>query len=167
MSEQDGPVSVYELYDADGAPVYVGVAKDVDQRLRWHAEHQPWWSEVDEARVIVSTHATAWDAAQYERGRILALVPRGNRVGVTAPHSLYPSTRPADHTEGPSLLALRELQAQFERIPIERAELIAAAREAGHSWVEIGRALGMSHVGAMKASKPSEARAGRPRKATD
>lgn len=50
---------------------------------------------------------------------------------------------------------LRELQARMDAMPLARAELIAEARDAGLSWVQIGSALGMSHVAAMKAARPS------------
>lgn len=42
-------------------------------------------------------------------------------------------------------------------MPARCADLIAGARDAGHSCPVSGRALGMSHVGAMKAAngKPS------------
>lgn len=47
---------------------------------------------------------------------------------------------------------LTAFQERMNAMPKRRAELIAEARAAGHSWPTIGRALGMSHVGAMKAA---------------
>lgn len=48
---------------------------------------------------------------------------------------------------------LGRYHARMLGMPARRAELIAEAREAGHTWQEIGEALGMSHAGAMKAAK--------------
>lgn len=52
-----------------------------------------------------------------------------------------------------TLSALTAFQADMDAMPARRAELIAEARTAGHSWPAIGTAMGMSHVGAMKAAK--------------
>lgn len=41
----------------------------------------------------------------------------------------------------------------MDGMPARRAWLIRDARAAGHSWREIGRAIGMTHAGAMKAAK--------------
>lgn len=47
---------------------------------------------------------------------------------------------------------LRAFQARMDAMPARRAELIAEARAAGHTWAQIGEALGMSHAGAIKAA---------------
>lgn len=52
-----------------------------------------------------------------------------------------------------TLETLAAFQARMDKMPARRAELIREARAAGHSWREIGATLGMSHVGAMKASR--------------
>ncbi|GAA3009175.1 hypothetical protein [Microbacterium aurantiacum] len=52
-----------------------------------------------------------------------------------------------------TLETLRAFQARMDAMPARRAELIAAARAAGHSWPKIGAALGMTHQGAMKAAQ--------------
>lgn len=51
------------------------------------------------------------------------------------------------------LETLTAFQQRMNSMPSRRAELIAQARAAGHSWPTIGRALGMSHQAAMKAAK--------------
>jgi len=51
------------------------------------------------------------------------------------------------------LAALAAFQERMDAMPKRRAELIADARAAGHSWPKIGAALGMTHAGAMKAAK--------------
>lgn len=52
-----------------------------------------------------------------------------------------------------TLETLTAFQARMNAMPPRRAELIAEARAAGHSWPVIARALGMTHPGAMKAAK--------------
>lgn len=52
-----------------------------------------------------------------------------------------------------TLDTLAAFQQRMRSMPARRAELIAEARAAGHSWPEIGRALGMSHQAAMKAAR--------------
>jgi len=48
---------------------------------------------------------------------------------------------------------LHSFNERLNRMPSRRAELIAEAREAGHTWREIAQALGMTEHGAIKASK--------------
>lgn len=52
-----------------------------------------------------------------------------------------------------SLETLTAFQARMDKMPARRAELIAEARAAGHSWQKIAAALGMTHPGAMKAAQ--------------
>jgi DNA-directed RNA polymerase specialized sigma24 family protein len=52
-----------------------------------------------------------------------------------------------------TLETLRAFQERMNAMPKRRAELIAEARVAGHSWPKIAEALGMTHPGAMKAAK--------------
>lgn len=59
-------------------------------------------------------------------------------------------------TTDDTLKTLSAFQARMNAMPARRAELIAEARAAGHSWPKIGAALGMSHAGAMKAAKSSD-----------
>lgn len=49
--------------------------------------------------------------------------------------------------------ALKAFQARMDAMPARRAELMRQAHAAGHSWREIGAAVGMSHTGAMKAAR--------------
>ena len=48
---------------------------------------------------------------------------------------------------------LKSYNERMQRMPSRRAELIAEAREAGHTWREIAGVLGMTEHGAIKASK--------------
>lgn len=52
-----------------------------------------------------------------------------------------------------TLETLAAFQRRMDGMPVRRAELIAEARAAGHSWPTIAKALGMTHPGAMKAAK--------------
>lgn len=52
-----------------------------------------------------------------------------------------------------TLDTLKAFQQRMDAMPARRAVLIREARAAGHSWREIGRTIGMSHAGAMKAAR--------------
>jgi hypothetical protein len=52
-----------------------------------------------------------------------------------------------------TLETLAAFQRRMDAMPARRAELIAEARAAGKSWPEIGKAMNMSHPGAMKAAR--------------
>jgi hypothetical protein len=52
-----------------------------------------------------------------------------------------------------SIETLQAFQARMNAMPARRAQLMREARAAGHTWREIGAAVGMSHVGAMKAAR--------------
>jgi DNA-directed RNA polymerase specialized sigma24 family protein len=52
-----------------------------------------------------------------------------------------------------TLETLRAFQQRMDAMPARRAELIRLARAAGHSWREVGEAVSMTHVGAMKAAR--------------
>lgn len=153
---EDSP-AVYELYAQDGTALYVGIARHIPSRFKTHRATKPWWNEVDETRVVITRYETDWDAALAERERITAIRPRYNRSGVVTAHALYPVRGGrGNEEETPVLRDLRELGEEMRAMPARRAELIAQARQAGHSWPTIGRALGMSHQAAMKAAKPAQ-----------
>jgi hypothetical protein len=52
-----------------------------------------------------------------------------------------------------TLATLVAFNKRMEAMPARRAELIRAAHDAGHSWREIGAAIGMTHPGVMKAAQ--------------
>jgi hypothetical protein len=52
--------------------------------------------------------------------------------------------------KGPPLRRLREIRAFEHQIDEEKLKAVREAREAGHSWGEIGMALGMTRSGAQK-----------------
>jgi len=52
-----------------------------------------------------------------------------------------------------TLSILHSFNQRMARMPSRRAELIAEAREAGHTWREIAQELGMTEHGAIKAAK--------------
>ena len=62
--------TVYRLFNRAGELLYVGVTKNVGNRLLGHARCQPWWPDVDS----VSTQCFATRAqAEAEEGRAIAL----------------------------------------------------------------------------------------------
>lgn len=65
---RDRPTARYRFYDMDGAPIYIGVAVDLEQRWRFHRAVAAWWHLVDHNRTMVdwySNRSTA-EAAEVE-----------------------------------------------------------------------------------------------------
>lgn len=60
--------TLYRLFAADGALLYVGIAGNPGRRFEQHAQHKPWWSTVD--RVHREHHPTRQAAELAERTAI-------------------------------------------------------------------------------------------------
>ncbi|QOR55327.1 MAG: hypothetical protein SHS37scaffold537_25 [Phage 68_12] len=76
---------VYQLLDARGAPLYVGVSADPAERIRQHRFTRAWWPQVVD--VVLSERLPRADAEALERDLIRTLQPRHNiadRFGMTA-----------------------------------------------------------------------------------
>lgn len=69
---------VYRLYDGDTC-LYVGMTKNLDQRLASHRSGKPWWPQVD--RVESEWYYTRSEAMIYEEGLIQDLDPVHNVNG--------------------------------------------------------------------------------------
>lgn len=69
--------SVYELLNAAGDVIYVGMTGNVKTRIRFHRTNQPWRAEIAGHR-IVSRHEYKGLAAEAEQRRIRELCPRHN-----------------------------------------------------------------------------------------
>ena len=69
------PHTVYEFYDADGAPVYIGCALNLADRLRQHQATEMW-------REVVEVHTRLYPTRDEAMGReaqlIRELQPRWN-----------------------------------------------------------------------------------------
>lgn len=73
---EDDATSVYRVYDAEGALLYIGMSLNALSRLYSHSLDKPWWSEV--ARVEVSHFSSRSDASRAERRAIESEAPRHN-----------------------------------------------------------------------------------------
>lgn len=69
--------AVYRLYDADGALLYVGVARSPRERLSDHAYRKPWWPQV--ARKTIEWHPDRETALEAEARAIHTEHPVHNR----------------------------------------------------------------------------------------
>ena len=72
------PHYVYELIDADGVHLYIGVTCHIANRLRDHMNSQEWWPEVD--RIEVSRCADERSGRDLERALIETVTPKYNSV---------------------------------------------------------------------------------------
>lgn len=71
------PHTLYRLYDAGGAALYIGLTVDLATRLSVHRCTQPWWPEVAE---ITSERYPNYAAVHVaEREAIQAELPKYNR----------------------------------------------------------------------------------------
>lgn len=73
MASHQGRTAVYRLFNADGDLLYVGIANDLQARLRQHAAAKPWWPEV-------ARHTATW-----LEGRISALKAEAHAIRTEDP----------------------------------------------------------------------------------
>jgi excinuclease UvrABC nuclease subunit len=83
----DAETSVYWAYSADDELLYVGMARDVDERLSSHRREKPWWDD-QVAYVRSLRYPNRAAAAAAERQAIGDGWPRMNRV---YPGRLFPA----------------------------------------------------------------------------
>ena len=72
--------NVYTLRDRAGAPLYVGVTRQLGGRLSHHRYNQPWWRQVSFLTVEASAPSQVIGEA-YEWAVIQILAPRYNVRG--------------------------------------------------------------------------------------
>lgn len=121
--------SVYRLFDARGALAYVGVTKDLGQRLAMHRLQSEWWPEIDPDLTAVTYHPTAREAGAEEWTLISEHQPRLNVNGTLSPYTPYGRDYNPDRIQGiPDVEWLRgELRAERARSQITYEELAAIA----------------------------------------
>ena len=66
--KETGETAVYQLYDAAGELLYVGMSRNPMSRWAWHAELHSWWSDV--AVFTVKWYGSREEAARVERDAI-------------------------------------------------------------------------------------------------
>lgn len=77
MSEKSA--TLYRLWNASHALLYVGVTADVDRRMEQHAADKPWWGEVDQ--VTTELLPSMRRALEAEARAIFWEQPRHNVLG--------------------------------------------------------------------------------------
>lgn len=65
-----GRTAVYELYDAFGELLYVGVTNSPRHRFAQHAADKFWWGDVDPSQTRMTWFETRQEALRVERRRI-------------------------------------------------------------------------------------------------
>lgn len=86
-------IAVYRHFDAAGALLYVGVAKDLNARTKQHKANSPWFTRVTDTRVEFANsrnHALALEAVAIRYERPLYNKPPGVR-GRTGPIECDPN----------------------------------------------------------------------------
>lgn len=134
---------VYEFFDASATCIYVGATRNFGKRVSQHRKTQPWWSDVDESRTVVTFFTSAWDARERERELIETRIPEHNRGGVTSGHIPYPADRP----EGAIPVRVRPVLEALDERNAARAKLKAVVLEAatgGASVRELAAFTGLS-----------------------
>lgn len=88
--------TLYRLFDADGALLYIGIAGNPGRRFGQHGTNKTWWSQV--ATITLEHHPTRDAADAAERAAILAEQPLHNVahhpvrvVGVVRRNGPYPT----------------------------------------------------------------------------
>jgi hypothetical protein len=72
-----GPAAVYRVYAARDL-LYIGLTRNVEKRLAWHAQFSPWWPSPLEVRHTAEWFACRSDAALAEAIAIVRENPRHN-----------------------------------------------------------------------------------------
>jgi predicted GIY-YIG superfamily endonuclease len=89
----DGPTWVYYAYCKHGGLLYIGVARDVQARVKQHRAAKPWWDqEVDSMLAFV--YPTRGQALAVEANAIRVYRPAYNIAGQASmeclPHEIAP-----------------------------------------------------------------------------
>lgn len=73
----DWRYAVYEVFDQEGQPVYIGRSENLNRRLKNHRRLAPWWPEA--ASLTVTYLPCLAQGFVYEEIRIKAVRPRWNQ----------------------------------------------------------------------------------------
>lgn len=83
MQLADCPTAVYRLFDSEGRLLYVGIARDPEERFKGHASTSPWWPRV--ACREIGWQPTRCKAEERETEAIRTEGPLYNRAGSASP----------------------------------------------------------------------------------
>lgn len=124
--------ALYRFYDADGALLYVGIAKDIRKRWQIHATEKPWWHLVDSNRV--EWLSSREEARSAELTAMTEESPLYN--GVWHPDGTYTQGKYDDSAERDH--ATEQLRSDLACGALRSGDLVRA--------VELGRRYGVSAI---------------------
>lgn len=97
-SPLDGPTWVYYAYCSHGGLLYVGVARDVEARVKQHRSDKPWWNlEVDSMLAFI--YPTRRQALEVESHAIHVSRPYYNIAGQAGMEALPHEVQPHPYAE--------------------------------------------------------------------
>jgi predicted GIY-YIG superfamily endonuclease len=160
MSER---TAVYELFDAAGARLYIGMTNDMRRRLIQHRA-KPWWILVDGSRTIAAWYPTREEATRVESRPIALHRPPHNTsvVGARQPiagpipwdtavdavdwdaviDSILAEASPVERARAVGR-AMASVRGQQVELKWQRQACVAEMRDRGMSLADIGRELGL------------------------
>ena len=68
--DEDGPVDVYRVFDAEGALLYVGMTCNVLKRMQAHARTKDWWPQAETVEAAWYPDSASAFAAEQEAIRM-------------------------------------------------------------------------------------------------
>lgn len=93
MTAFDDPIphDVYWLYDSEDRVLYIGLTRQIEERLIQHSKDKGWWEQI--SRVEVQAHPSRRAAFEAERDAIYAERPIFNKRRTPPPPVLPPIIR--------------------------------------------------------------------------
>jgi hypothetical protein len=75
-----GPCYTYQLYNRFGILLYVGMAKNPNDRIGQHKEDKPWYVDIDHGRTLIKKYPSEDAAREAEQEMIENLHPKYNII---------------------------------------------------------------------------------------
>lgn len=122
--------TLYRLYDAADALLYVGIAGNPGRRFEQHHADKPWWGHV--ARITLEHHPTRAAALRAELDAIRAENPRHNIAGHPGHTTPTPGWERRALPNGAYLDT--EHRGDHVRVAVNRDDLALRLRQAGQPW---------------------------------
>ena len=133
----EAPTTLYRLYDAADALLYVGITGNLEVRFATHASLKPWWPEV--GRRTVELYATRTSAAEAELEAIGLERPLHNVQGqASGLFGIDPGDLP-DGADGQTILGLVMLDMPPTSLRLALLELIGIPTPAALDMLGVDR----------------------------
>lgn len=157
MSES---TAVYELFDASGVRLYIGMTNNPSRRFEEHRYTSAWWHLVDASRTVIEWYPTRAEAADEEMLLIAAHRPPYN-ITVSGPQPAPAGWEVYEPFDWDAELArltaatdplvrarqatadIAELRTERMALKRQRQAAVLELRERGLSYGDIGRELGL------------------------